>query len=352
MAHGYEYGNARLRARRGALLGAEDRERLLERDAEGQLAVLVRTSWRRAVEEASTRTSGLRCVQEAARRHLAREAADVRRLYEDGPRAQVDALLASWDRRNLLTVLRSVARGRPSEEALSAVVPVGALGESALRELLSAQDVKGVVDRLVALGHPAGRALLAAFPAFGASGALAVLERALVVAFALELEARRGALDPLVALALGWDLARDEVVLAVRLRAARESGEELVASPEWTAGQDLPGGRLRGRDLWDVVRAVTRQEAARVLVGRIPEWTVPLRAWVEHGSLETLAMALDRDLHERRESAWVSADPLGPGPVVAYLEALDADARDVRVIAAGRAAGLTADAIRPSLWGA
>jgi hypothetical protein len=218
--------------------------------------------------------------------------------------------------------------------------------------LAQARDPKELIDALVTLRLLGGRALLDAWPAFRESGDLAVLERALVGTYAAAFEARKGDLDPLVADALAGELARDEVLLAVRLRAARESGEELVASPDWIGLQDLPGGRVRREDLWDFVRLPGRVEAVQVLSARpgLARWALPLRRWAATGDIVGLADDLDRDLHARRAAGRYRTDPLGPGPIVAYVDALETEVRNVRAIAAGHAAGLDAEAIRSHVW--
>lgn len=352
MAGEYEFGNARLHARRTELLGRAELERMLDRDVDGLLAALARTAWRADVEGAAARAQGMACVLEAARRHLTRLLLDVRRSYTGDARRQIEALFSRWDRRNLVTILRGLAAGRPTDEVTSTLVPAGRLDASTLRALARQGDLRSAIDLLVTWGEPWGRTLLRAWPAWLASHSLAPLEQALVAWQAGATDKLLSTLEEPVAEALLLDQDRTELLVALRLRTGREAGEELVASGDWVVAQDLPGGHLGPGDLWAVVRASSRGDAASALLAHasVQRWEEPLRTWVADGDLERLSDALDRAVHDRLLGWWARGDPLGAGPIVAYVAQAEGEVHDVRWLAAARDTGWSADEIRARLW--
>ena len=67
----YDYGNARLRAMKSQLLPRRELDVLVEANSiQGLIAALTKTAYRKPVETALARTSGLDCVSSAVRDDL------------------------------------------------------------------------------------------------------------------------------------------------------------------------------------------------------------------------------------------------------------------------------------------
>ena len=132
----FVYGNTRLRARKGELLGEREYEALLGRDLEGILEALAGTAYRAEIEAVLAVTgANRRALHEALSRHLARALGELRAFYEGRARELVDLLLSRFDLHNLLALLRGRVRGQPAEQVLANVFPLGALGGAAAQEI-------------------------------------------------------------------------------------------------------------------------------------------------------------------------------------------------------------------------
>src|SRR4029078_13098360 len=101
----FAYGNTRLRARKGELLGAGEYETLLGRNVDAILEFLAGTAYRAEIEAALAVAYGKRARHAPLGGHLARMLGDLRTFYEGGSRELVDLLLSSFDLHNLLALL-------------------------------------------------------------------------------------------------------------------------------------------------------------------------------------------------------------------------------------------------------
>src|SRR5438876_4097773 len=187
----FAYGNTRLRARKGELLGAGEYETLLGRDLDAILEFLAGTAYRAEIEAALAVSDGKRALHAALGRHLAQTLGDLRPFYEERSGELVDLLLSRFDLHNLLALLRGRVRGHPPEQVLANVVPLGALGGAAGQEIARQQELARAVDLLVSwrLPDPAGaRALAGAWPEYERTEDLAALEHVLTARHALHLD--------------------------------------------------------------------------------------------------------------------------------------------------------------------
>ena len=144
----FDYGNTRLRARRGAFLSVAAYERLLGEDIDDMLRALEDTHYAPPAE-AVRRLGGLQALHLTVRSELAGSLEQMRSFYSGRAGLLVDALLSRFDVQNVISVLR--ARSRPDtsvEETLAALTPVGWLLEPLAREILRPRELAGVVDLL------------------------------------------------------------------------------------------------------------------------------------------------------------------------------------------------------------
>jgi V/A-type H+-transporting ATPase subunit C len=353
----FVFGNTRLRARKGELLGAGEYEALLGRDLDGLLDGLARTAYRPEIEAALAVSGGRRALHEALRRHIARTLEEQRAFYDGRARELVDLLLCRFDLHNLLALLRGRVRGQPSEQILTNLFPLGAVGEAAAQEIARQPELARAIDLLVAwkLPDPAtARALARAWPEYERTEDLRALEHALAAQHASRLQtALEGAgtdADPLRELiAREHDAVNLLIVLRLRFALQLEELSELPPAPG--ASRFLPGGRMTSEALETALRQPTRAEAVAKLIhaARRDDWRAPLERIAAGGDLPTL----QRELEARRVRWAVGlfhrGDPLGVDVPVAYTVAKQNEVRNLRLLGEGAAGALPAAALRPRL---
>ncbi|MCS6843090.1 MAG: V-type ATPase subunit [Caldilineales bacterium] len=365
MSDDFGYGNARLRAMKAHLFDARHYQELLAKDLDGLIGSLAQTVYKPDVDAALVRFRGVQVVYEAVRTHLARTLRRVAGFYQGRPRQQVDLLLARWDRRNLLTVLRSQALPplRRPEEPTALLVPAGALDEAALAELLRQPDLRSTVDLLVSWLPDAAMAhsLLDAWPTYAQTGNLAVLEHALNSAYARWLDAQVQCAQP-IGDGQGWlrrvlcaEIEQANLLISLRLRQARlvgQHGWEAAVQGETDETPFLPCGRIKPGLLADIVSCETAAEVVGLLA-RVPglsAWQPALAEWQETDDLLALERNLERALTRQAIDLFVVGDPLSVAVPIAFVWAKENEARNLRLLAQGLAHQMPPDEIRQTLF--
>ncbi len=340
---GFEYGNARLRARKADLFAEVDYDRLLGRDVDGLVSALADGPYRSDVQAAIPRYRGLPALHHALSANLARTLLGIRGFYGGEAGELVELLLRRTDPRNLVALVRAQVRRTPADEALELVVPAGALDAVACAEIARQPDLRAAVELLVAWGVPdpeVARAIRRAVPAYERTGDLAGLEHAVVRACAAA-DAR--GLDAIPSTA--WPLERvlraeadrANVVLTLRLRDAREDGESLVDEDPF-----VPGGSIRPQILSWVVAARTRDQAVAALgAARLPpSWADAVADWGSDGDLVLLERRLEVAATLDSIALFREADPLGIAVPVAFMSAKENEVRNLRLLGHGARLGL------------
>lgn len=349
---GYDYGNARLRARRTELFDAVTYERLLGRDVDGLLAVLAESPYRADVEEALPRGRGLPAVHRALSANLVRTLRTVAGFYSGRPREGIGLLLSDLDVQTVLTVLRGLARRLPAEEVVPLLVPAGALDEVSAGELARQPGLRPAVELMAAWGVPdpgVARAAMTALPGYEQTGELAALELAVLRAHA-EIVRRAIERDGWMAQDLGPFLRervdRRNVLVALRARQARLRGE-----PPWVPEDPfLPGGRVPGAALASIAGTDEGQDVLVRLTRTGPAaWREPLERWVEHEELTRLERELEGTAVRRAVSLLWRGDPLGIAVPIAFVVAKENEVRNLRLLGYGAERGVPADTLRELL---
>jgi V/A-type H+/Na+-transporting ATPase subunit C len=353
----YAYGNTRLRARKGELLGAEEYEALLGRNLDAILEGLAGTAYRAEIESALPVADGTRALHLALSRHLARTLGELRAFYESRSRELVDLLLSRFDLHNLLTLLRGRVRGRSPEQVLGNLVPLGALGGAAAEEIARQQELARAVDLLVSwrLPDPAGaRALADAWPEYERTEDLAALEHALTARHARRLDEAMRAEGP-SADSLRELVAREHdavnVLVVLRLRFALQLDELTDLPPATAAGRFLVGGRIAEDALENALRQPTRAEAVTKLVhaARREDWHAPLQRIASGGDLPTLQRELEVTRVRWAVGLFLRGDPLSFDVPIAFTVAKENEVRNLRLLGEGAAGGLPAAVLRAQL---
>jgi V/A-type H+/Na+-transporting ATPase subunit C len=351
------YGNTRLWARKGELFGEAQYDGLLGRDVDAVLEFLSGTPYRAEIEAALSVADGKRALYLALGRHLARRLAEMRAFYEERSGELVDLLLSRFDLHNLLTLLRGRVRDQPPEQVLANLVPLGALGGEAAREIARQRELARAVDLLVSWRLPdptAARALADAWPEYERTEDLAALEHALTARHARQLdEALRAAGRS--AESLRELIAREHdavnVLVVLRLRFALQLDELSDLPPVPSSGRFLAGGKIAAAALEDALRQPTRAESVTRLVdaARREDWRGPLQRIASGGDLPTLQRELEVSRVRWAVGLFLRGDPLSFDVPIAFTVAAENEVRNLRQLAEGGSGGLPAAALRSQL---
>lgn len=336
----FDYGNARLRVRKGALLDRSTYDRLLELDLEGVLGALADGPYGSELESAGARYSGLRALHDAVRERFARSLEEMRAMYAGSARALVDRLLSRWDLHNLLTLLRGRAAGAGIEEVLAGVVPIGTLDLTTAAEVAGHDDADRAVEILVSRHLPGSElagALQSAWPAYVRTQDLAALEHAIVNAHFAGLRAALAGFGRAGAPLLG-ELEREldvrNLLLALRLRAAREPRPSGPAP-------FIAGGSIRFERLDGAVHAAGEAEALALLSAAVHDEKLRavLRSSRAGEGLSMLQEQLENVNARAAVGLFTAGDPLGIAVPIAFAAAQEAEARNLRLIGESLSSG-------------
>ena len=122
---------------------------ILKPDLDAIIAELGSTPYRREIEEASVRYSGILCIEHALRSNMVGTFRKILTLLEGEPsRRFVTLFLHKWDVQNLKTILRGKQIHASQEEIRDCLVPAGDLDDATLAEMLKQPDVRSVIDLL------------------------------------------------------------------------------------------------------------------------------------------------------------------------------------------------------------
>jgi V/A-type H+-transporting ATPase subunit C len=352
VSDGFEYGNARVRARRGELLKQAGYRELAVLDTDRLLAALSDTPYRPDLVVATPRYRGTRLCFEALRTNLARTLRELAGWYE-GPAARpVKWAVGRWDLRNVRTILRGQYARVDPDEIRVALVPAGGLGDDILSELASQPGIRPTVELMVSWGVPTpaiARAVSGALRTFELSGNLEAIERALDRATVAELLAALGDAEHEVARVLRAQIDHVNLLVALRLNKARSEGQDWDALDP--AERFLGGGGVPVTMLARVARAEDRPAAIAVLAETsVPaSWRPAIERWSESGNVVAFGDELDEILTRMAVGMFATADPLGPGVPVAYVWAKENEVANLRTIGAAIAAGLSPEDIEKDL---
>ena len=358
---GYDYGNARVRAMHASLLDRAAYDRLVGQDAAGMLAVLGTGPYEQDVQAALARASGLSALDRAVSENLARTLRSVAEFYDGGARWAVDLMGERWDVTNAVTILRARARDVPVEEVLPLLVPAGRMDAVAAAELASQRDVASTVALMVRWGVPRPEVAAAARSAlrlFELAQDPAVLERAVLQAWAeaATLAVEKGPSERrILAPVLFEEIDRRHLMVALRIREARRSGEPAAAPAE---APDLALGTSSGLLDAGLLGALARVPAAQLVepaLGRAfapgvhPLWRASVHAFDGHGDLAALERDLETLAARAASNLWRRADPLGVAVPVGFVLLKENEARNLRLLGHAALTGLAPAAAREEL---
>lgn len=260
-------------------------------------------------------------------------------------REVMEAPFEEWHLRTILTVLRGIHRGRSPAEMKQEVIPVQRLGRRLVTELTEQGTVPELVNLLVTLNDPYGRAVARVQDQYEPEGSLAPLERALVEFYYrrclerdIEDEESRASLRQRVVLEIDFQ----NVMLALRAVHWNEDRETVRRSY-------IPRGRVGRSVIESMVQAERMDAALQGLAGTVFE------AALQDGLAEAAGndiAGVEEKLRRvvlRRLAAMLRREPLSVSSVIGYVALLDAEVTNLRLIAVGISHDLPRDRIREEM---
>jgi V/A-type H+-transporting ATPase subunit C len=157
----YDYGNARLKAMKSRLLSRRELEALCESGSQsGLTAALVRTVYRKPVEVALTRTTGMDCIYDALQNDLIDSIRKTRSFFQDQAYEMISTALRAYDIHNLKTIFRGLKRNAPAGEIIQILLPIGDLDYGLLAEIARVPGPREAIDHLASMSLPVAQPLL------------------------------------------------------------------------------------------------------------------------------------------------------------------------------------------------
>jgi V/A-type H+-transporting ATPase subunit C len=349
---GYDYGNARLRARRADLLRREQYAALAGRDLPGLAAALAATGYRAQAEDAAS-IGPPRLVERLVRAQLATALGDVAGFYRDRAAAVVAAIFGRFDVHNALALLRAAHQGGAAGPDGAALIPAGRLDARTAREAASQPELPATARLLASRRLPdpdSAAALLAAARHYELDTSLAAVEHAVARAGRAHqihvLSAAGPAAEPVTAV-LRRETDDQNLLLALRLR---EAGQPPAAAngPGPASRPFLPGGTVPDGQFAAIQGAPARADLLAVATTgpAAARWGSALTAWADDGDLAALQARLDSERLRADLRLLRGADPLGPAAVLYHVLAHQAQARNIRLLAQAAAGTISHDAAR------
>lgn len=351
----FDYGNARLRAMKSRLLSHQELEGLAEvGSVRGLIAALTKTAYRKPVEAALARTSGLDCISSALKDDLVNTLGRIQRFYDGSAHEMVMIVLRTYDIHNLKTILRGLSSRAKPAEILAALLPVGDLDINLLAELARLPDPRTAIDFLATINSPYAEPLLrlrSHQPGADTNRMELALEQWRFWHAKTYLESEHLTGD---VLSSALDLDVDIANLLTILRFAHAPVERRLLR-EWLGEDDLQAlllgpGSLSLDSLVQAGMQDALEGAIDVFSGTVYQDSLRAGAvaYAQSGRLSDLERHL-----LRFRLGWmadkVRADPLGIGVVLGYGALKVNEVSNLRWIAQGVSLGLSPDGIRSNL---
>ncbi len=177
MPKNFAYINARIRGLKSKLLGPSFfNEALGANDFKAFSTVLSQTPYLQDLEEADSRFSGLKTIDEAVGRNFYRTARSILN-FSDGKAGKLIALLLMrYDLNNIKSIARAKHADRKQEEIEAQLLPAGELKPAVLSVVAAAADMAGVAQALASTPTPLRSAFAKAQAKYASDGDLQALE--------------------------------------------------------------------------------------------------------------------------------------------------------------------------------
>lgn len=352
----YSYANARVRAMTARLLDQGVFKELLDApDYNRALAVLEDTEYGEDIEQFMLEGARPTILDRAFNRNLARTFAKVKDFFIGKPHELVNALLSRWDPYNLKTIMRGMRALVPKQEIARNLVPIGAIDEVTLGEIINQPDLRASLDAIVIFSRewwiPYGRAITDHLAEYLRDHDLTVLELALdKLHYETIGEILKGgdANTALVREVVKMEVDSINIVNLVRI-----CGLEMRD----TRPEDyfIPGGTIEEAAGFARILALGQPERVyEALLRGLPDYRAAMqRAWRNFEEKGEGAFEDELEMHMIERCLGMSKDPLGIGVIIDYTWRKYLEITNLRIILRGKSIGLIESQIRKELfmWG-
>ncbi|MDZ7702348.1 MAG: V-type ATP synthase subunit C [Halobacteriales archaeon] len=342
-ASNYEYVSARVRTRRAQLFGADDYRKLV-RMGPGEIARFMEEStYGREVNALGARHDGVDLIEYALNHNLARHFDDVLRWADGRLYDRIARYLRKFDAWNVKTVLRGHYTDSDAQDIQDDLIRAGELDDDLLDAMVEADSIELVVELLE--GTIFGAPLAGALRDYEETNLLVPLENAVDRAYYEHLLAEEGGADDR-ATTLYLEFLRAEIDFRNVRNALRlaHSGADIDPAEYY-----IEGGKLFDRTELASLAGNTDELVARVRASRYGDKLAEaLDALEAADSLIAFEHALEAALLSYSRHLSV-VYPLSVCPVLAFVLAKEREVDNIRAIARGREAGLSADEVETEL---
>jgi V/A-type H+-transporting ATPase subunit C len=350
----YEYGNTRFRAMKSRLLSRDKIESLANSESlQTLIESLLRTRYRRALEEALSRAGGVRAVNRGTRLALASVLERLQEYYEGRARELIDLILRRYDVDNIKAILRGLQNRLSTEEIIQAFGAFGALDGSLLREISQADQPREAIDRMATLQLSIADPLVvyrAEHPGATLFELELALERWYFQEAADELRSPKGDEKALLS-ALRMDADMDNLITTLRFAHAPDQRRFLAEERESVLTDLLlEFGNLSIPELQEAGEQDSVEDAIKTFQRSPYEDALAdgLDAYQRSGQLSAIERALRQQQLDWKQEQ-ILGDPLGIGVPLGVLALKMNEVSNLRWIAWGLQLGLSPQEIRRDL---
>jgi V/A-type H+-transporting ATPase subunit C len=344
----YGYLNARVKGMKGRLLGRKALDELIMKpDVDSLIAALEETPYREDIEAAGVSSSGVYRIELALRQNFTRTFRKILGLVE-GDRAEtyMKIFLQKWDVQNVKTILRGKSIHAASEEIFECLLPVGALDEVTLTEMIRQPDVKSVIDLLATWRIEYARPLTKNFNRYQESRDLLVLENALDQSY------YSNALAGLSYFVYNDRIVRDVLALeidVINIKTVLRLIRDGIGADEAKRFLIEGGRRLDVDFLLSLVNTKSLEGALKMLEPTRYAFLASVPGdIVKKGKISDLEKLLDRHLILKGISAG-RGDPLSIAVPIGFFWAKYNEVTNLRIISRCKTAGMSDDQVKEEL---
>ncbi len=340
----YIYVSTRMRVRKAKLIPREEYIRMLNMGLPEFTRLIEEMEYKREIDELSASFNGVDLIENAMSWNLAKEYQRIIALAPGEMKGFTRDYLHKWDIQNILTILRGKQLGLSDGKIKAVLVPAGALDAAALDRLVAEPTLDRVVETMPI--KALAEILSEKLPAALESHSFGDIENELYkYYYATLIKAARsgmtGGLPFLKYVTFEIDVKNITNLFRIRAQAAKESDTHSV----WIEGGAFKSEELERlttvENLDEVVDSLKKKVKVAVLNDALEELREKKPVYAIENAL-TAAQLNQMDRMSKR-------NPFSISPLLVYLERKKYEVANLRALARGKQAGLSAEILEKYL---
>jgi V/A-type H+-transporting ATPase subunit C len=341
----YAYACTRVKAKKKFLIAQDAYSRMLLMDVHEMGRFLGETQYREEMAKYASRYSGANLVEVAVTRSLANTYSDILSFTTGHLRDMVGNYLKRWDIYNVKTVLRGRTTSVRADEIIDTLVPAGAYSEEYLKTIVQMSSMGEVMDTLSK--DPALAITPELIRDVVDEGKLAGLEDHLdqqMYYDLLRVTKSTSRADKLLRDFVRTEIDITNLKILLKLKAARIP-EDKVVKYLIVGGMEYTIDKLRGlaqmEGMTPIIEDLERSSMHEEIKGSLDRFKSDRK-------MSEITIALDKALIGRSEK-FAHYYPLSVLPIVNYMIRKKVEVDNIRIIARGKASGLSTKVIEDLL---